>query len=349
MLVGLSGGVDSTLAAQLLQEQGYQVIGVTLNMLPETSDQKTIERAQTVAAQLGIEHHIMDCSQRFSAEVLHRCWEQYRQGETPNPCVICNRYIKFGWMIEYATQLQCPWVATGHYARMEPFQGHTRLFRGTDHNKDQSYFLCAINNSQREKVIFPLGNMTKTEVRECAQKHGLASANDSDSQDICFNIHSPFYTHFFNQTFGALNNRGVFQNDSGGTVAPHLGTHHYTIGQRKGLGVALGKPAFVRDIDPISHVVHLTTQPESLLCESAMVRECQWHGSTPTDPVPCVVQTRYRQKPVQALVTPLPHHQAHIRFLEPLRAVSPGQWAVFYQNDLVLGGGILLRNTHASL
>lgn len=341
--VGMSGGVDSSLAAMLLQEQGYSVVGITLQMLPGPDDLATVERARTVAAQIGVPHVVADCRAAFCDQVLQRCWEQYRQGETPNPCVVCNRHIKFGWLLEHARELGCDAVATGHYARLENQNGVSRLLRGTDANKDQSYFLCNTTDAQRAHVLFPLGCYTKPEVRTLAAARGLASAHSADSQDICFDIHAGQFPEFMRQQFGELDNHGTVLDDAGKIVARHQGTQHFTIGQRKGLGVALGAPAFVRAIDPLAHTVHLTTQPASLLSPVAHVRECNWHGAPPTAPFECLVQTRYRQTPIAATVTPGPDFTATLEFAEPVRAVSPGQWAVFYQDALVLGGGILLR------
>lgn len=342
--VGMSGGVDSSLAALLLQEQGYEVVGITLRMLPGQDDSATLERARAVATQIGVRHVVGDCRAAFSAEVLRRCWEHYRQGETPNPCVICNRHIKFGWLLDHARELDCAYVATGHYARMKNHAGYARLLRGTDTGKDQSYFLCALTQTQRAQILFPLGCYTKPQVRALAASHGLVSAHDSDSQDICFDIHNGLFPAYMQEHFGALDNSGTLCADDGKIVANHNGTQHFTIGQRKGLGVALGAPAFVRAIDPATHTVQLTTDPATLLSPVATVRDCNWHGDIPSAPFSCVVQTRYRQTPIPATVVPHEHNRATIHFATPVRAVSPGQWAVFYQDDMVLGGGILQRD-----
>jgi len=338
--VGMSGGVDSSLAALLLREQGHEIVGVTLRMLPD-DDGSAVERARIVATQLGITHVVGDCRSAFASEVLRRCYTHYQAGETPNPCVICNHHIKFGWLQNYAQELGCTAVATGHYARLEERDGIFRLAQGVDRNKDQSYFLCALDDEQRSRILFPLGNYTKGEVRCLALERGLASARDSDSQDICFDIHGGIYPDYLRTLFGPLATTGVLRDGAGKELAHHAGTQHYTIGQRKGLGVALGTPAFVCAINPETHDVILTTEPKDLLVSEAYVRECVWHSRSPMGSFTCTVRTRYRQEPIAAEVEPLTENEARIRFMHPVRAVSPGQWAVFYDGDMVVGGGIL--------
>ncbi len=349
--VGLSGGVDSSLTAKLLMDRGYEVVAVTLLVHPEVSaapagENHAVSRAREVAAQFGIEHHVVSCADAFSKEVLFRCYEDFVNARTPNPCVYCNRHVKFGWLMDFAErELNAPLVATGHYVQMKEWEGVTRLFRGADASKDQSYFLFALTDAQRARIKTPLGSFLKTEVRKLAAEYGIASARDKDSQDICFDIYGEPYTNYLGSRFGFSEQPGFFVDESGKKIAPHTGLHRYTIGQRKGLGVALGKPAFIKEIHSGGDIV-LTTEHDHLKCEQMKIRNLVWHGTRPSEKIRCTVSTRYRQHPLACTLTVEEDGNALVKFDTPLAAVTPGQCAVFYRDDLVLGGGWIRACSH---
>jgi len=354
IVVGLSGGVDSTLAASLLIEQGYEVIGVTLRLLPctESGERRSccgldgVAQARAVAGQLGIRHYTADCHDAFTENVLKTSWEAYAQGMTPNPCVLCNRHIKFGWLMDFAQKVGADMVATGHYARIAPDDsGRMRLWRGEDHNKDQSYFLFALSSEQIAHSRMPLGGFTKPLVREMAGQRGYVNANRQDSQDVCFAVDNGGFPEFMRQRFGELSRPGVLVDDEGHVLAKHDGIHKFTLGQRKNIGVALGKPAFVRSIDAKSGVVVITTDKNTLYSTEVRVRDLVWHGDSLSvgETFDCEVQTRYRQTPVAAKAYQGADGYLIIHLLNPQHAITPGQCAVLYRGDLVLGGGWIVN------
>jgi len=353
VVLGLSGGVDSTLAASLLLEQGFEVIGVTLRLLPctESGERRSccgldgVSQARAVAKQLGIRHYTADCHDAFTENVLRTSWNAYAQGKTPNPCVLCNRHIKFGWLMDFANKVGATHVATGHYARIAPDDsGRMRLWRGEDKSKDQSYFLFALTPEQIAHSMMPLGGFTKPVVRAMANERGYVNANRVDSQDVCFAVDNGGFPEFIRQRFGDLAKPGQLVDDSGKVLALHDGIHKFTLGQRKNIGVALGKPAFVRSIDAETGKVVITTDKNNLYSTSALVGDVVWHGEpvAPGTQIHCEVQTRYRQDPVAALATIGEHNTMTLALETPQHAVTPGQCAVLYQGDLVLGGGWIL-------
>ena len=262
--VGMSGGVDSSVAALLLLEQGYDVFGVTLRVLPPLANaydpekDESVLRARAVAKKLGIEHYVAVCDDAFTDRVLKRCHDDFAGARTPNPCCYCNRYVKFGWMLDFALEHGADFLSTGHYVNVKEVGGVRRLFKGRDAAKDQSYFLFGVPDSAMARVITPLGDMGKPEVRAIAARHGFENASASDSQDICFDIYGDDYTNFLQERFGAMTRPGNFVTADGKIWNSHEGYHRYTVGQRKGLGVALGVPAFVQSVDPATGNVLVT-------------------------------------------------------------------------------------------
>ena len=329
--VGLSGGVDSTVAAKLLMEQGHEVRGITLRLLNEkdaaakAQSERIIDEAAQAARVLGIPHCVYDFRAAFQQEVIGYFIQSYRNGETPNPCYICNKRIKFGLLLERALQEGCDAVATGHYAKVvqEP-SGRYALERGADAQKDQSYFLAAL---------------TKPEVRRIAEKADLLNAHKSDSQDICF-VPDGDYTAVIEAVAPDAFPEGAFIDLNGRKVGTHRGLHRYTIGQRRGLALPFGYPIYVVEKSAAHNTVTIGSG-KALLAAACSVREVNWIAEMPPEPFYAEVKTRYRQQLKKALIEPVGAFNVRIVFTEPERAVARGQAAVFYCGSRVLGGGII--------
>ena len=355
--VGMSGGVDSSVAALLLLEQGYDVFGVTLRVLPPLSSpydpekDESVLRARAVAKKLGIEHYVAVCDDAFTDRVLKRCHDDFAGARTPNPCCYCNRYVKFGWMLDFALERGADFLSTGHYVNVKEVGGVRRLFKGRDAAKDQSYFLFGVPDSAMARVMTPLGDMEKPEVRAMAAKHGFENASTSDSQDICFDIYGDDYTNFLQERFGAMTRSGNFVTADGKIWNSHEGYHRYTVGQRKGLGVALGVPAFVQSVNPETGDILVTTDKSAVSASEVRIQNCEWHGVNPAtgrayaagDTFECEGMVRYRQRPTRCMVKILEDGCALASFEQSQFAVTPGQCAVFYDGDMVLGGGWIVR------
>ncbi len=346
VLVAMSGGVDSSVVAAVLKREGWDVFGVTLQLNP--CEDRGLARsccgvdaalnARRVADQLGIEHLLLDCRREFSRLVLEPAWREYARGRTPSPCILCNERIKFGLLLDKALALGASRVATGHYARVVDREGRLALARSHDKAKDQSYFLFALGQSQLERTLLPLGELTKPEVRELARELGLATAERRESQDACLGSGAEF-AESLRLRFDEEPRAGDLVDTSGRALGHHDGLHRFTIGQRRGLGVALGKPAFVCAIDGEGARVVVTTEPGDLWSARLVVRLLS-DGSLPQR---CAVQIRSRHAPAAASVAIGEPGLAEIRFDEPQRAVAPGQAAVFYEGDTVVGGGWIER------
>lgn len=356
IIVGLSGGVDSAVTALRLQEAGLRPVGVTLRLQPCAADSPgrnpcsrsgadAMERAREVARQLGIPHHVLDCEERFAREVLAPCWSDYASARTPNPCVLCNERVKFAALFEYADSFGAAGVATGHYARIEPDPGGGwRLRRAMDTAKDQSYFLGRLRPEWLPRLRFPVGELRKPEVRRLARERGLAAADHPESQDICFGRHDAgCFGALLAARFQAASRPGVVVDRAGREVGRHGGIHAFTIGQRRGLGVALGRPAWVSRVDAQTGAVELTTNAADLDAAWLDVTGLVWQLPPPTNAnaIPLLVQARYRQAPVLADVTPLVPDWSRLRALlrRPIRAPAPGQAAVFYDGDRLVASG----------
>lgn len=334
VLVAMSGGIDSSVTAALLQQYGYKVGAITMRLLKSYSNNDPSVDAAIVADKLGIEHHIIDIADFFENTVVNYFIYDYMKGFTPNPCIYCNRVVKFGLLFDQTEKLGYDCFATGHYAQI--FNGY--LARGEDVLKDQSYFLYPIYKRNVSKIIFPLGAMTKKEVRNYAEKYGLHNAHKKDSQDICF-IQGGNYQDFFAGRVKSNTDIGYIINTSGQIIGTHSGIHNYTIGQRKGLG-ALGRPMFVKQILPQSNAI-VAAMDDELMSSSFKIIDTIFCDIPINSDKEYLVQVRYRSKPVKCFIEPVSDSVMNINLSEPLRAIAAGQSAVIYDGEKVLGGGII--------
>jgi len=358
--VGLSGGIDSAVAALLLREQGFEVIGVTLRLRPcgdADSARKSCcgpdaaDTAGSVAAQLGIRHYAIDCRARFEAAVLRPCWDTFECGGTPNPCVRCNAEVRFDELLAAARQVGADHVATGHYARVAfDEQGRPLLLRGRDANKDQSYFLHALTAETLQRVRFPLGELTKAEVRALAQARGLVNAERRESQDVCFAGPEGHFAEYLRRLFNGRATPGVFVDEHGRVLGRHEGTHLFTIGQRRGLGFATGERVKIVSINPATGRITVSGRSEAACSASCCAAAFRWHRGPLGAGNRALAQVRYRQKPAGARIEEISGDGAslRVRFDEPVFGVTPGQSLVLYDGDLVLGGGVIAPIDFAS-
>ncbi|HVP29944.1 MAG TPA: tRNA 2-thiouridine(34) synthase MnmA [Myxococcota bacterium] len=344
VVVAMSGGVDSSVAAALLVEQGLEVIGVTMHLAGGASRCCSLDDAddaRRVADRLGIRFYVANYTDAFRAEVIEPFADAYLAGRTPIPCVACNRRFKFRHLLERARALGAEAVATGHYARnvRDPETCRWRLLRGRDATKDQSYFLFDLDQEQLARVRFPLGELTKEEVRARARALGLATADKPESQEICFVPDGDYAAVVERLRPGALPGEGEIVDGAGRVVGRHRGIHRFTVGQRRGLGVALGRRTFVTGLDAAANRVHVGTQ-EELHAARAVLEGATWiDGAPPAPPVRGLLRIRHRHEGASATLLPRPDGDVDVRFDAPVRAVSPGQAAVLYVGDEVVGGG----------
>jgi len=340
VMIGMSGGVDSSVSAHLLLKEGYEVAGVTL-LLCKGAEETNSADAKAVCDRLDIEHFTFDLQKEFSDFVISDFTSQYINGKTPNPCLVCNKYIKFGEMIKIAEANGYDKIATGHYARIKEENGRYLLLRAKDLSKDQSYVLYMLTQNQLSKSVFPLGEYEKSEIREMAQNNGFINANRPDSQDICF-VPDGDYASFIEQNTGFMSQEGDYVDINGSVLGKHKGVIHYTLGQRKGLGIALGKPQFVIDKNSESNRVVLGDE-EHLFSKEVWVKEVNF---IPFDKLEkemrVTAKLRYRHNAQPATIYPLENDGVKIVFDQPQRAASPRQAAVFYDGDIVVGGGIIV-------
>ncbi|MBQ6267689.1 MAG: tRNA 2-thiouridine(34) synthase MnmA [Clostridia bacterium] len=344
-LIAMSGGVDSAVAAMLMQERGWDCIGCTMRLYdaPSVEGGRTccslddVEDARSVANRLGIPFYAFNYKEEFRKAVIDPFIRAYQAGRTPNPCIDCNREMKFSRLHLRAQELGCDAVVTGHYARIEQEGDRFVLKKALDPEKDQSYVLYSLTQAQLAHTIFPLGEMTKPEVRAVAAQHGFRNAQKPDSQDICF-VPDGDYARVIEHYTGEPAVPGDYLSPQGDVLGQHQGIIHYTVGQRKGLGVAFGKPKFVCGIDPARNAVILG-DAEDLFQAQATVRAFHWiSGEAPAGPIRCKAKIRYRQAETACMVTPT-GGGIRIDFDQPQRAITPGQAAVLYDGDVVLGGG----------
>ncbi len=338
VMVALSGGVDSSVAAALLQDQGAEVCGGHLHLYGAPSGD-----AELSAARLEIPFYNFSETEAFEKEVIAAFAESYARGETPNPCIICNRQIKFGLLLDHALALGQDYLATGHYAKIQKDSGSGRmlLLRAKDQSKDQTYMLYLLTQNQLAHALFPLGDLTKTEIREMAQEMALPSAKKPDSQDICF-VPDGDYAAFLESRRKKPYEKGHFVNENGEVLGQHQGIIRYTIGQRKGLGIALGEPAFVLKKDVEKNQVILGKE-EKLFSHRVLADRLNWIAcEAPTEGMTVTAKTRYSHKESLAKLHLLSGGRILAEFSEAQRAAAPGQAMVFYDGDVVVGGGTII-------
>jgi tRNA-specific 2-thiouridylase len=352
VLLGMSGGVDSSVAGYLLREQGYDVVGVTMKVWPQDCISRAADKccgpqavadARSVAHSLGIPHYVVDEADQFERLVIDYFSAEYQAGRTPNPCVMCNEKLKFGNLWEKAEALGCDYIATGHYAIIEHRAERAILRKGADPRKDQSYFLFSLRQPQLQRALTPLGAMSKPEIREIARSLGLKVADKVDSQEICF-VPGNDYKAFLRSHLGEAEfHPGGIYDLAGNFLADHGGIEMFTVGQRKGLPGGSAQPRYVVDIDPATNRV-IVGGAEDLVSEEFEVDHVNWSSrDCPGEPLEISVKIRYGHVGTSATLHALSDGCARVRLHEPQKAVTPGQAAVFYQGDVVLGGGWICR------
>jgi tRNA-specific 2-thiouridylase len=344
----MSGGVDSSVAAALLAQQGYEVIGITMSLFQSVCQIKNprnccslqaFEDAYKVAKRIGISYHVLDLKEEFEKEVIKYFLDEYLNGKTPNPCIKCNEKIKFGVLLDKVKKLKADYLATGHYAKIEYCNDrkHYILKRGLDLRKDQSYVLFGLRQEQLQHILFPLGEYTKEDVRRMAKELGLPVHNKPESQEICF-IPDNNYPKFFKDR-GISDKAGPIINKQGRILGKHKGIFLYTIGQRKGLGIAKGHPLYVISIIKDKNAI-IVGEKEDLFQDELIASNVNWISETPLNkPIIVKAKIRYAHKEAPASLTLLSSGQVKVKFIKPQLSITPGQAVVFYQDDAILGGG----------
>ena len=364
----MSGGVDSSATAALLLEQGFDVIGITLKLWPQDCVNRAEDKccgpqavtdARSVCNKLDVPYYLVDESADFQKHVIQYFADEYKAGRTPNPCVMCNQNLKFGRLIDRADQLGAEFIATGHFARVEgpvtpslapsdgekvakPGAGRYLLKRGKDLRKDQSYFLFSLRQDQLARIIFPLGEKTKSDTRDVARQCNLKTAEKEESMEICF-VPDNNYGGFLQQANLVQKHRGEIVDARGHVLGHHEGIEFYTIGQRKGLGITTPKPVYVVELDAENNRV--VVDDEAALDRDEFVADrCNWYPFEKlTAPIEVTAKIRYNHPGAPATVTPLEGNKVRVKLHTPARAITPGQAAVFYQDDLVVGGGWIVK------
>ncbi len=352
-MIAMSGGVDSSVAAYLISKEGFETIGVTMKLYHPEGDGIVSEKsccsadevndARAVAEKLGIPYYVFNYTDNFKLHVISRFVEAYRSGRTPNPCIDCNRYIKFDQLVKRALELNYDYVVTGHYAITEFDEKSSRyiLKKAVDDTKDQSYVLYSLTQEQLKHIKFPLGSMTKQEARKIAEEQGFVNANKQDSQDICF-VPDGNYARFIEEWCGFKFENGNFVDLEGNVIAQHKGIINYTIGQRKGLGIAAKAPYYVVNKDLEKNEVVLGSNEDLFSAELEATDVNFISIESLSEPMRVKAKVRYKQRETDATITPLPNGNVNVKFDEPQRAIAPGQAVVFYDGDIVVGGGTII-------
>jgi tRNA-specific 2-thiouridylase len=357
VVCGMSGGVDSSATAALLLEQGYDVIGITLKLWPQDCVNRAEDKccgpqavtdARAVCFKLDIPYYLVDESEDFQKHVIQYFADEYKAGRTPNPCVMCNQNLKFGRLIDRARQLGADYIATGHFARVEQAAsaagapGRYLLKRGRDLRKDQSYFLFSLRQDQLARTIFPLGEKTKSDTREVARHCNLKTADKEESMEICF-VPDNNYGGFLQSANLVQKHRGEITDIYGQVLGHHDGIEFYTIGQRRGLGITTPKPVYVVELDAERNRV-VVGDESALERDEFTADRCNWHPFEKLEaPIEVTAKIRYNHPGATATVTPAGNGSVKVKLHTPQRAITPGQAAVFYQDDLVVGGGWIAR------
>ena len=354
VVVAMSGGVDSSVAAALLKEQGYDVVGMMMRLWSEETvaggahnrccTPEQLSDARRIADKLGIPFYVLDTKEVFRNTIVEFFIDQHRQGVTPNPCIECNRHIRFSYLYDNALALDADYLATGHYARIDTTpNGDYRLRMGVDEAKDQSYVLHVLSQQHMAHTLFPIGEYPKPEVRQIAEKFGLISAKKKDSQDLCF-LGDGDYRRFLTDHAPEMMQPGPIVLKTGEVIGEHNGLSNYTIGQRKGLGIAYFEPLYVIATNPYRNAL-VVGVADDLGNSSLIAHRVNWTlKNPPTAPFKAGVKIRYKAKLIEGLVTPLADNRVQIQFDTPLRDITPGQGAVMYDGDVCLGGGIIIRD-----
>ena len=357
VLMAMSGGIDSTVAAMLLLEQGYELVGVTFRTFDSIKESclarekgccsvESIMEAKHMAQTLGFEHHILDFRDTFREHVIANFISEYSRGRTPNPCVLCNSHIKWGEMVKAADEYGCDLIATGHYAQIAEHRGHWYLRNAVDTHKDQTYFLWMLTEENLRRTVFPLGGLTKPEVRQIAFDHGFEKlSKKTESQEICF-VPNNDYRQFLSEQ-GIQVTHGKYVNAEGQVLGEHTGFCNYTIRQRKGLGIALGTPQFVTKIDAARNEVTLGSREDlystEVRADSARIRDLEWLQESPT----VSARIRYKSPAVPARINLSEYTSEYpvlrLHFDQPVWGITPGQSLVIYKDELVVGGGLIAQ------
>lgn len=356
VVVAMSGGVDSSVTAALLVQEGYDVVGVTMQTWPDLGDDveevrqggccsiSAVDDARRVADKLGIPYYVLNFKENFQEKVIDYFLREYTQGRTPNPCIACNRYVKFDELLRRAQALDADYVATGHYAKVERDEASGRfvLRKSVDSGKDQTYALYNLTQPQLEHTLMPLGYYEKTVTRRIARELGLATANKPDSQEICFVLDDD-YKRFVAEKAPEAVRPGPIMDTRGHVLGTHTGLPNYTVGQRRGLGLTAEKPLYVVDLLPEQNALVVGSGDE-VLSDRLEADDLNWIAfERPDRPFAAQAKIRYGASPAPCLVTPQADGSVHVDFSRPLRAITPGQAVVFYHGDLVLGGGTIQR------
>ncbi len=353
VVVGMSGGVDSSVTALLLKQQGYDVIGITMNVWQREETEKICEKAccavdsvsdaRRVCFGLEIPFYVLNFKDTFKEVVIDNFASEYIAGRTPNPCIMCNRYVKFETLLNKSLSLGALYIATGHYARVEYSEetGRYYLRKSVTEEKDQTYALYNLTQDQLKHIIMPLGEYTKDEVRKIAENNNLINANKQDSQEICF-VEDNNYAKFIEEKYDYKSTPGNFVDKNGNVLGRHKGIIHYTIGQRRGLGIAFKKPMYVVSLDVQNNLVILGEEKE-LLRDSLICTKVNFMPFEKLDsPMKVGSKIRYNSKPMMSTIYPLENGDIKVIFDEKVKAVTPGQAVVFYDNDIVVGGGTII-------